>query len=51
MTPEESKAILDLIDSVLYGEVIIKKEAGRIVLVRKTSSIKLNFRSDERKSP
>jgi len=41
MTPQE-KELLEIINSLKYGEVIIKKEAGKIVVVKKTQSIKLS---------
>ena len=41
MTDKE-REILKIIESVLYGEVLIKKEAGKIVIIKKTVSIKLH---------
>ena len=46
MTDQEKKEIIEIIDRVKFGEIIIKKEAGKIVLVKKTKSIKL---SEERR--
>jgi hypothetical protein len=46
MTEQEKKEILDIIDGLSYGEIVIKKESGNIVVIKKTESIKL---SEERR--
>ena len=33
--------LLRIIDTLEYGEIVIKKEAGKIVVVKETRSIKL----------
>lgn len=38
---EEMKKLIELIAALMWGEIIIKKENGKIVLVRKTETIKL----------
>lgn len=42
MTEKEKKEIIEIIDGLSYGEIIIKKEAGKIVIIKKTESIKLS---------
>jgi hypothetical protein len=39
---EEEKSLIDIIKSVIFGEIVIKKESGKIVVVKKTESIKLS---------
>jgi len=46
MTEQEKKEIIAMIDNLPYGEIVIKKEAGNIVVIKKTESIKL---SEERR--
>ena len=46
MTEQEKKEIIAMIDNLLYGEILIKKEAGKVVVIKKTESIKL---SEERR--
>ena len=46
MTDKEKDEILEIIDQVEYGEVIIKKEAGKIVVIKEVISRKL---SEERR--
>ena len=41
MTEQEKKEIIEIIDSLSYGEIVVKKEAGKIVHIKKTESIKL----------
>ena len=41
MTKQE-RELLDIIARVVYGEVIIKKEAGKIVVIKETKAIKLS---------
>lgn len=41
MTKQE-REILDIIASVLFGEILVKKESGKIVIIKKTESIKLS---------
>ena len=42
MTQQEIRQIVEVVMSVSYGEIVIKKEAGKIVQVKKTESIKLD---------
>jgi len=42
MKEEEYRKLFALIEGLQYGEIVIKKEAGRIVVVKKTESIKLS---------
>jgi len=42
MTEQEKKEIIAMIDNLLYGEIVIKKEAGNIVVIKKTESVKLS---------
>ena len=46
MTEQEKKEIIEIIDGLAYGEIVIKKEAGKVVVIKKTESIKL---SEERR--
>ena len=46
MTEGESKQLLFIIESLPYGEIVIKKESGKIVHIKRTESIKL---SEERR--
>ena len=41
MTKQE-RELLDIIAGVKYGEIVIKKEAGKIVVIKETKSIKLS---------
>jgi hypothetical protein len=41
MTDQE-KEILAIVNNLQYGEIIIKKEGGKVVVVKKTESIKLS---------
>ena len=41
MTKQE-RELLDIIAGIIYGEIVIKKEAGKIVVVKETKSIKLS---------
>ena len=41
MTKQE-RELLDIIARVEYGEIIIKKEAFKIVVIKETKSIKLS---------
>ena len=41
MTKIEEQQIIEMIDSVVFGEVVIKKEAGKIITVYETHSRKL----------
>ena len=41
MTKQEEE-LLEIIRNLRYGEVIIKKEGGRVVIVKETKSIKLS---------
>lgn len=38
---KEKEEILRLIDNLRYGEIVIKKEGGRIVQIKRTESIKI----------
>jgi len=42
MTDKEKKEIIEILEDLVYGEVVIKKEAGKVVVVKKTESIKLS---------
>jgi len=42
MTEDERKQINSLIETLIYGELVIKKEGGKIVVVKRTESIKLS---------
>lgn len=42
MTDKEKKEIIEILENLVYGEVVIKKEAGKVVVVKKTESIKLS---------
>jgi hypothetical protein len=42
VTEAEKKEIIALIESLAYGEIIIKKEAGKIVYVKRGETIKLS---------
>ncbi|MGB2808696.1 MAG: hypothetical protein WBC22_13210 [Sedimentisphaerales bacterium] len=42
MTKLEEKVLIELINDLRYGEIVIKKEAGKIVVIKKTESIKLS---------
>ena len=42
MTDKEKKEIIEILEGLVYGEVVIKKEAGKVVVVKKTESIKLS---------
>ena len=46
MTKQEEKEIIEIIDNLSYGEIVVKKEAGKIVHIKKTESVKL---SEERR--
>lgn len=46
MTELEKTKLFGIIDNLCYGEIAIKKEAGKIVVVKKTETIKL---SEERR--
>ncbi len=46
MTDNEKKELIDIVDGLMYGEIVIKKEAGKIVVIKETRSIKL---SEERR--
>jgi len=43
---EQEKEIIALVNELQYGEIVIKKEAGKVVVVKRTESIKL---SEERR--
>jgi hypothetical protein len=43
---DQEKELLNIIKSLPYGEILVKKEAGKIVLVKRTETIKL---SEERR--
>lgn len=42
MTESKANEIIEIIDGVTYGEIVIKKEAGHIVVIKKIESIKLS---------
>lgn len=50
MKEDEARELIAIIDSVSYGEILIKKEAGHIVVIKKTKSIKLQTRSNRAQS-
>jgi hypothetical protein len=39
---EEELQLIPIIRALMYGEVVVKKEGGKIVVVKKTESIKLS---------
>jgi len=43
MTEQEKKELIEIIDGLVYGEILIKKEAGKVVAIKKTESIKLSL--------
>ena len=47
---EENKELLDIITNLQYGEIVIKKESGKIVVIKRTESIKLSNPLLKRKS-
>jgi len=42
MNEGEAKQLLFIIESLSYGEIVIKKESGKIVHIKRTESIKLS---------
>lgn len=42
MNDSEEKQLLFIIKSLLYGEIVIKKESGKIVHIKRSESIKLS---------
>ena len=44
----QDQELLNIIKSLSYGEILIKKEAGKIVLVKRTEAIKLSEERRER---
>jgi hypothetical protein len=39
---DQDKELLEIVKSLKYGEIVIKKEGGKIVHVKRTESIKLS---------
>ena len=48
MKEGEVKQLLFIIETLLYGEIVIKKESGRIVHIKRTESIKLDNVAEKR---
>lgn len=41
MTDQHKKELIEIIDRLCYGKIVIKKEAGKVVVIKRTESIKL----------
>ena len=39
---ETDKELLEIVNDLKYGEIVIKKEGGKIVHIKRTESIKLS---------
>ena len=48
MTDSETKQLLFIIETLIYGEIVIKKESGKIVHIKRTESIKLDNVAEKR---
>jgi len=48
MTDNEDKQLLFIINQLSYGEIVIKKENGNIVHIKRTESIKLDKVAEKR---